>query len=493
MKPGLCFLALATTLVLSLLAYFVDAQGPLSPLGPPAPTMKTLDQVEPRIPLKLGARGVSSSATATLVIDDAGSYYLTGNFDVKVDNGIVVEAPNVTIDLMGYSIRRSDGTTGGSAIEVSETSHRCTIKNGNIGDSINPFAYGIECLSESCSIKQISATGCTNTGIVTSDFATLKECVARNGGNGIGAGNAASLTNCSAIANTRRYGIECGANSSLNYCVALDNETRREFSIDDAAIGAGDSSNLEFCFARGNISKTSIKSGSNSLLTACIATENSGTTGIFADRKSTLLNCSAILNTVYAGISAHNDSHLYQCSARNNWSDVPFSRGIFAGENSIIKNCAATRNSSTASEASSHNGTGMFLWNGCEIIDCIAISNQGNGIRLGSHSILRNCNIAFSREGAGIYTSSANSRIEGNHVSHSNRGIEIESLSDTPKRNMIVGNTAIENETNYVIAAGNLYGPIIDRSVTVASSPAVSGNSAASTLETKDPWANFAY
>jgi hypothetical protein len=44
------------------------AQGPLTPPGAPAPTMKTLDQVEPRIPLVVGASGVTTEPSYHFVI-----------------------------------------------------------------------------------------------------------------------------------------------------------------------------------------------------------------------------------------------------------------------------------------------------------------------------------------------------------------------------------------------------------------------------------------
>lgn len=79
-------------------------------LNPPAApgaggTMKPLDQVEPRIAIP-----GSASPVTVLTINQSGSYYLTGDRHCS-GTGIIVNADNVTLDLMGYSLIGSGSGT----------------------------------------------------------------------------------------------------------------------------------------------------------------------------------------------------------------------------------------------------------------------------------------------------------------------------------------------------------------------------------------------
>ena len=84
------------------------AQGPLTPPGTPAPTMKALDQVEPRTIVNVA--NTPGDATNSFIITKAGSYYLTSNLTGETGkNGIAVQADNVTIDLNGFAVISGGG------------------------------------------------------------------------------------------------------------------------------------------------------------------------------------------------------------------------------------------------------------------------------------------------------------------------------------------------------------------------------------------------
>ncbi|GAG42986.1 unnamed protein product, partial [marine sediment metagenome] len=81
----------------------VSQAGDLNPPGPPAPTMKTLDEVEPRIPI--GPETTPGDANSLYVITERGSYYLTGNITgVGGKNGIEINSNDVTLDLKGFAL-----------------------------------------------------------------------------------------------------------------------------------------------------------------------------------------------------------------------------------------------------------------------------------------------------------------------------------------------------------------------------------------------------
>lgn len=71
-------------------------QGNLTPPGAPAPTMKSLDQMEARTPI--------TNTSSTFTITQPGSYYQTHNPTAPTGDGIDNYAADVTLDLNGFTI-----------------------------------------------------------------------------------------------------------------------------------------------------------------------------------------------------------------------------------------------------------------------------------------------------------------------------------------------------------------------------------------------------
>ena len=197
------------------LAMLAEAQGPLSPPGPPDATMRSLDELETRIPID----------SVPITIDQPGSYYLTGNLDADSDSGIQITASGVSIDMMGFTLSGS-GTYG---IEVlgpngSYLSH-AIIRNGQI----NGFGSALRlnrCVG--ALVERMHLRGAGNYGLIisatgasgsVSEGNIIRDCMIVDNltrGLAVRAGSGGSVANGnrierSVIANNLGTGIEISA------------------------------------------------------------------------------------------------------------------------------------------------------------------------------------------------------------------------------------------------------------------------------------------
>ena len=311
-----------------------SAQGPLNPPGPPAPGMKSLDQIEPRTNLQANPApaGVDTTNAAWhFIINQPGSYYLSANLDVTKTHGIQINAEGVTLDLNSFQIARTSGA-GGFGIAIPVISHRVSIRQG----SIVGFNTGIESLEVGADrprgggFRDLTVSHCTLKGIQAGDGAVLESCrVHDNSGSyAIRAGRGSSLTNCTAFNNTTTHGIFANAGSSLR---------------------------------------------------DCSASSNTGTNGILTNDSSSLTNCSAYNNTVAFGIRAGDGSSVTNCSASNNVSADAQSTGFYGGPGCTVSHSTAKGNYSTAPSTST-TGMGFWITQDGTIQNCTASANKGDGI-----------------------------------------------------------------------------------------------------------------
>jgi len=227
-------------------------------------------------------------------------------------------------------------------------------------------------------------------------------------------------------------GLHAGTNSTITACTAGNNG--------GAGIYAGFGSTITACTASFN-GEDGIFAKIGSTITACTAKDN-GDDGIYANSGSTITTCTATDNGD-DGIYANSGSAITTCSAKNNGDD-----GIYANSGSVVSSCTASYN----------GGNGIYAAFGNTVSGCAASYNTAGGIQLNSDSLATLCvcdNNGYNGDGAGIYASGYDNRIDGNTVTDNDRGIDVDHIG-----NFIVKNTASGNSTNYNIVGGNDVGTI---------------------------------
>ena len=191
------------------------AQGSLTPPGAPAPTMKSLDQIEPR----------TAISAPNFVIANPGAYYLTGNLVVPAGPGITIAASGVTLDLNGFALLYSGADTANTnaAIQVNRDQRNIAIYNGAIQGGVtndlnnffvgSGFGYGIavpqplndgspQASPVNIRVSDINLSGLVYDGINLPNSGSLVERCTVNivGGSGI---QADSVRGCSATGTGR--------------------------------------------------------------------------------------------------------------------------------------------------------------------------------------------------------------------------------------------------------------------------------------------------
>jgi len=243
-----------------------QAQGSLSPTAAPAPTMKTLSQVEPRI-------AITSSNAVT--ISSPGSYYLTTNMTVTASHAVSITVSGVTLDLNGFTLSSTAASPSGNGILLASGLSDITILNGHITSGVTysggsysgtGFLGGINFNGTSpfnARVSGVSVSGVLDSGILLG-------------------GNSTAVDSCT-VQTAGSSGIQA---SSVTHSTA--------YQCGNTAIDANTASD---CYGYGTGSGDGVRA--NQTATGCFGQSSTGY-GLYAN---TVLNCSGISSNG-AGIHA---------------------------------------------------------------------------------------------------------------------------------------------------------------------------------------------
>ena len=360
-------LALAGLAVFSLFA----VGGSLQPTAPPGPTMKTLDEVEPRIPI--------SQADIPLTISTHGSYYLTEDV-TAAGTAITVSVDDVTIDLGGFALIGPESGIN-SGIYMNSRSN-VEIRNGTVRE----FRFGIyEVSSSGQDHRVIDVRAMSNTyhGIYLNGYGNLvKDCTASDNGD-----SAAGIV----------YGIYA----------------------DNSCTVTGNTASNNGLSATGTV--YGISAGTGSTVTGNTAYKNTGI-GIYTSSGSTVTGNTAYENGshgIYAGTG---------CTIIGNTARVNTGNGIdFDGLGTVADN-TVDRNSGYGIRV---NSGAVVARNSCDENTLDGI-NAGDGNRIVGNNCVGN---GYGGDGAGIHVQSQRNVIMDNTVLQNDRGIDVDAANNLIVKN----------------------------------------------------------
>ncbi len=527
-KVVVSVLALASLVLFSLGGY----AGKLEPSAPPGPTMKTLDEVEPR----MAVQSLSGDANSQYVISQPGSYYLAGNITGEPNKcGIMIAANNVTVDLMGFGLIGVPGSQDGICVQYRETdeplpieevSFSFSIRNGTIcswgGNGIDAYnmflkieggvVEGKILVHSNSELLNVSVHSNVESGFCGRNCYTHMEDVSfcNNGGSGVNAYDAYLTIE----------GIDAHKNNGHGLCVDGNSCCHME----DVAFTYNGGDGMHILGMMTNVDAYSGYAGHNGgngmyvkvdgeafIHMEDVSFTRNDANGIYIDSDSYThmedvafnynggdgMHILGMMTNVdaYGTTSGHNGGNGIYVNTTGE-SYVHMEQVSFNGnDGNGVEILGMMTNVDAYGTTSGHNGGSGIIINGSGSLNqCTVVGNGGNGIETGTGSTVRNCT-ARGNTNDGIVVSSK-CYVVGNTCESNGLGVigttnpagiratgganRIESnhvignsvgIDIDAAGNLIISNSAAANTTtNYEFAVGNTAGPAVGSGDIVSSS-----------------------
>jgi len=321
----------------------ISVAGNLNPSAAPGSTMKTLGELQPRIPL--------AQADFPKTINESGSYYLTGNIHISSSSSaITIAADDVSVDLMGFTV--SGSNTGlGDGITLAANKN-IKITNGTIKTFGRCGVSSHNDVTQDVSLINLEIRD-NNEGalFIRGDGHVIESCrITGNGEGGLGFNAIYVESNARIINNIIAYN---GANVSTsggygicikakNACLVKGNIIRGNFSSSQVyrlrAIWVEDG-----CIVADNIIAENFGSSTEvTQSTKCLYGEKS----CMVYRNAIRNNGSSIDSTDFYGIEFGDGSVIRENSICNNAGSATLSGTLYGlkATNSVMKNNVITNN-----------------------------------------------------------------------------------------------------------------------------------------------------
>lgn len=306
------------------------------PAGVPGKVMKTLDEVEARIPLVDGASGVTQNLNTGFSITLPGSYYLVHNISVSEGTAININSDNVTLDLNGFRIYGT-GTADGSRYAIDTgTRSNVLIKNGTIKCN---FAIAIDGGSLDGSSFDAGIYSEVFFGLGDGEGIIVKNVIIDGvAGNGI---VNATLVEDSIVSNVDGIGIESQVikNSIANRCedIALKGDSifdSEGYSLGNSGISATDKviNSKGRSISIGANSHAGIRLNSNGVVRSSSGYAESGS-GIFLDEGT--VSESIGFSETYIGIYVNDGTVSHSKGHSESTNDSSVARGIWVRDGHV--------------------------------------------------------------------------------------------------------------------------------------------------------------